>query len=198
MELDNGVKEIQTQLEMHLTQSNNILSSCDKMLKLTENYEMLNDNNDIKTLYYISEINKNNEKVKSFFNMPIKNIDIIFGSFLNNLYINEYYFSGIPVPKDIKVEENDNKIAISWTIADIRKNDLFFDNKYKYLINAKINGHDDKLVYTSFKNYLLLEKYDENKDYEIKVRICLDDALGEWSEIKNLILMKLKIVKEVF
>ena len=89
MELDNGVKEIQTQLEMHLTQSNNILSSCDKMLKLTENYEMLNDNNDIKTLYYISEINKNNEKVKSFFNMPIKNIDIIFGSFLNNLYINE-------------------------------------------------------------------------------------------------------------
>ena len=66
------------------------------------------------------------------------------------------------------------------------------------MINAKINGHDDKLVYTSFKNYLLLEKYDENKDYEIKVRICLDDALGEWSEIKNLILMKLKIVKEVF
>ena len=43
-----------------------------------------------------------------------------------------------------------------------------------------------------------MEKYDENKEYEIKVRICLDDALGEWSEIKNLRLMKLKIVKEVF
>ena len=66
MELDNEVKEIQTQLEMHLTQSNNILSSCDKILRLTENYEMLNDNNDIKILYYISDINKNNEKVKSF------------------------------------------------------------------------------------------------------------------------------------
>ena len=72
MELDNEVKEIQTQLEMHLTQSNNILSSCDKILRLTENYEIINDNNDIKTLYYISEINKNNEKVKSFFNMLLK------------------------------------------------------------------------------------------------------------------------------
>ena len=60
------------------------------------------------------------------------------------------------------------------------------------MISVKIDGHDDILAYTSFKNYLLIEKYDENKEYEIKVRIYLDDALREWPEIKKFNITELK------
>lgn len=191
LELDNIVKEMENELEKFLKESNNILLSCDKILQSTKSYEMLNDKNDMVSLYYISEINKNNEKAKAFFNVPIKNIDISFRSIFNNLYFDEYYFSGIPVPKDIKVVKKEDKISITWNIGNIRTNNL--NKLIKYFINIKIDGNEDMSTYTSFQTNFLLDKYDENKDYEIKIRASIDGSLGEWSEIEK---FKIKEVKE--
>ena len=64
-ELDEKVEEIKNKFEKFLLESNEIISSCEKMIKSIE----VNDgkyNNEIKTICYISEINKNNEKVNNF------------------------------------------------------------------------------------------------------------------------------------
>ena len=190
LELDNKVKEMETELEKFLKESNDILLSCDIILQSKKNYEMLNDKNDIISLYYISEINKNNEKAKAFFNVPIKNIDISFGSLFNNLYFDEYYFSGIPVPKDIKVVKKGDKISITWNIGNIKTNNL--NKLIKYFINIKIDGNEDMCTYTSFQTNFLLDKYNENKDYEIKIRASIDGSLGEWSEIEKFKINKIK------
>lgn len=111
LKLDKNVQEMEIELAQYLKQTDNILSSCEKVLKLAENYEILNDNNKIRTLFCISEINKNNELSKAFITIPFKNLDISFDTIFNTLQFNEYFFSGIPVPKDIKLEKKKIKFS---------------------------------------------------------------------------------------
>ena len=46
---------------------NNILLSYENICEATKKYSVLNDNFEIKTLFYISEINKINDKTEIFF-----------------------------------------------------------------------------------------------------------------------------------
>ena len=184
--MDNKVKEMKIKLEKYLEKAKNILLSCDKFLQSTERNNIINNNIDIKSLYYISEINKNNEKTKKFFNTPIKNIDISFNYIFNKLYFNEYYFNGIPIPKDIKIKKKENKIFITWDIDDIRIKNINKQLKYFVkFIKVNLNENEDTFTYTSYYNNFLLDEYDNNTLYEIKIRACLDEAYGDWSEIKK-------------
>ena len=110
-DLDIKVTQIKNQLENFLLESHDILTSCERANKY---YEMNKDSNEIKTLFYISQINKFNEKAKELFQKPIKNLDIYFNSDLNKIDYKDYYFSGIPIPKNIKAKEKRNEVYISW------------------------------------------------------------------------------------
>ena len=59
----------------------------------------------IKKLNYISNINKNLKEMKLYFEEPMKNIKIIYNEKENNIIYDEYYFSGMPIPKDITFSE---------------------------------------------------------------------------------------------
>ena len=115
-ELDLKVTKIKEELENFLMESNDILISCERIEKAIKYYEQKKINNEIKTLYYISEINKNNEITKDFIKKQIKNIEINYNSDLNKLEYKDYYFSGIPIPKNIKTEEQEGKLIIYWDI----------------------------------------------------------------------------------
>ena len=115
-ELDLKVTKIKEELENFLMESNDILISCERIEKAIKYYEKKKINNEIKTLYYISEINKNNEITKDFIKKQIKNIEINYNSDLNKLEYKDYYFSGIPIPKNIKTEEQEGKLIIYWDI----------------------------------------------------------------------------------
>ena len=73
----------------------------------------------LKHYIIISKINSINNGTITLFKKPIKNLEI---SFYNNNTLNykEYYFNGIPIPKNIKLEEINNEIKISWDLDDLR------------------------------------------------------------------------------
>ena len=115
LEMDLNVTEVKEDLEKYLIESNNIMLSCERTLKIIKNYEKKNNNNIIKTLCYISKINDTNEKSKNLIQTPIRNLDISLNE-NNTLNYKHYYFNGNPIPKNIKIEDKNNKIEINWEI----------------------------------------------------------------------------------
>ena len=184
LELDEKVKTIKEELDKLLIELNNIILFCERTNKAIENYEKKNNKEIIETLYYISEINNNNEKVKELFKKQIKNIDISFNSDSNTLVYKDYYFSGIPIPKNIKNETQGKgrRVIISWDIDDFKIKDLDIKN-IKYLLEIR-NGNQ---VYTkeTCDKKISLNMNMLNNDYNIKIRAFIDDIYGNWSEIKN-------------
>ena len=77
-EIDEKVEEIKDELQHFLKESQDIFLSCENISNSIQTYKQNLGKSNMKTLYYISEINKNNEKAKEFFQKPIKNINIIF------------------------------------------------------------------------------------------------------------------------
>ena len=184
-DLDIKVTQIKNQLENFLIESHDIITSCERAEKANKYYEKKNDGNEIKTLFYISKINKLNEKAKELFQKPIKNLDIYFNSDLNNIDYKDYYFSGIPIPKNIKIKEKGNEVYISWDIDDFRLKNFDINNiKYK----LKITGNNKTSTYESLETKLIIHDYEVNTEYEIKIKAEIDDYLGKWSQVENFII----------
>lgn len=184
LSLDKKVTEIKSELEIYLMESSDILLSCEKMKKANEYYKKNNNGNDniIKTLYYISEINKGIENSKKFIIKPIMNSEISFNKFNYNISCFDYYFNGIPIPKDIKVNEKGEKLIISWNTNNFIVKYLD-NNNIKYQIKIKVNF--DESTYEISDTSISLDKYDYYAIYEVKIRALIDNYFGEWSEIKK-------------
>ena len=138
-----------------------------------KNYDK-NDNCVIKTLCYISKINNVNNEAITLIKKPIKNLDISF---------HDYFFNGIPIPKNIKTEEINNKVKISWDLDDLRIKD--FDNKnIKYSLKIK-DGIFSCLNYEASEKKILINEFKKNVEYEVNVRTLIDGSSGDWSETKK-------------
>ena len=185
-ELEEKMKQNKELLEKYLVESNNIISFCENTNKAIEYYQKKINTEEIVKLYYISEINETNDKVKEFFIKPFKNIDISFNSELNAINYKDYCFNGIPVPKNIKNENQgnygNNIIIISWDIDDLKIRDYDIKN-IKYLLEIK---NDDK-IYTKETSGKRIEwdRNKLNKDYEIKIRAFIKDIYGNWSKVEK-------------
>ena len=182
LELDEKVKKIKEELNKFLIESKNIILFCERSSKAIENYEKKNYVEDIETLYYISEININNEKTKEFFKIPKRNLDISFNSDLDVLDYKDYYFSGIPVPNNIKKEIQGQNVIISWDINNFKLKEFDMKN-IKYVLEIK-NGDKFYSNETTEKK-MLLDMYKLNNFFEIKIKASIDDIFGNWSEMKK-------------
>ena len=171
------VKEIKDELEKSLKESDKILSYCEKIIQTSENIEEKINNNELKKLYYISEINRKEEKKKNFLKTPIKNLDIYYNKEVDIISYEDYYFSGFPIPKDINYEKKGKQLLLTWNISKLG------EEKYDYIINIKTN--DEETTHNSNVNNFLLDKYETNVEYEVKIRASIDDCFGDWSEIKK-------------
>ena len=182
LELDEKVKKIKEELNKFLIESKNIILFCERSSKAIENYEKKNYVEDIETLYYISEININNEKTKEFFKIPKRNLDISFNSDLDVLDYKDYYFSGIPVPNNIKKEIQGQNVIISWDINNFKLKEFDMKN-IKYVLEIK-NGHKFYSNETT-ETKMLLDMCKLKNNFEIKIKASIDDICGNWSEIKS-------------
>ena len=182
LELDEKVKKIKEELGIFLIESNKIILFCERTNQAIENYEKKNNKKEIETLYYISEININNEKTKEFLIKAIKNIDISFNSDLNTLEYKDYYFIGIPIPKNIKNEIQGRNVIITWDIDIFKLRELDTKN-IKYLLEIKNGNKVYSKETVDKKIYLDISKL--NNNYDIKIRAFIDDIYGNWSEIKS-------------
>ena len=174
-ELDIKITEIKEKLENYYIKSNEILSSFKRIFKAIQSYEK-NNNNNIKTLCYISKINKANIEAKNIIKAPFKNTEIIFRND-NTLKYNDYYINGIPTPKDIKINQEDNKLLISWKTDNLYS----FAKNIKYLITLKDN--ETELKYESLNTNIIIQDFKIDTEYEIKINAVVDEINGDCSEI---------------
>ena len=177
-ELITKVTKIKNELENSLKESDKKLSICEKIIQAGINFEKKFNQNELKKLYYIIEMKKKEEETKNLIKKKIKNYNIFFDNKYNDISFDEYYFNVIPIPKDINYEIKGDNLLLTWKIGDSK-----IEEPYEYIIQINVNNKE-KIYKTPF-NQFLLEKYESNVEYEVKIRVSSDDEFGDWSEIKN-------------
>ena len=125
----------------------------------------------IKTLTYVSKINKNKKEMNLLFSELMKNIKISFIEKESNIKYEEYYFNGIPIPKNIEFQEIGSiSFKIIWKIDDV--NILNIDNKQiKYKVEMRKENNNEKFekIYEGNNYNYLVENLNKNTNYEIRI-----------------------------
>jgi len=140
----------------------------------------------IKILTYVSKINKNEKEMKKLNDTCMRNIKINFEEKENKIKYEEYFFNGIPFPKDIEFKDIDiNSLKVKWKMDDI--NLLNIDkNKIKFKIEIKKENSDNIKIYEGNEMNYLINNLDSNTNYQIRICSAYNDINSIWSEIKNI------------
>ena len=141
----------------------------------------------LKILTYISKINKNEKEMKKLYDTCMRNIKISFEEEENKIKYEEYFFNGIPSPKDIEFKDIDiNNLKVYWKIDGI--NILNIDkNKIKFKIEIRKENNNDNFnkIYEGNEMNYLINNLDSNTNYEIRICSVCNDINSIWSEIKK-------------
>ena len=191
-DLIKNVSQTKDELQNFINKSIEIIKCNEKIGQCSQYYEKNKEKSNpviIKTLSYISEIEKNNQKVFYFLNESMKNINISFNENKNTLEYNNYIFNGISYPINIQSsEQNNNFMNISWKIDELYKK--FMDiTQYKY--NLEIKDNNNKIYnYEGKETNIEIRGLINNKDYEFRVRTIYKESYGIWSEYKKIKLLE--------
>ena len=184
--LKNEVTKIKEKFEISLSEITNILKMSEKIIKGIKSLEK-EEKTMIQTLSYISKINKNQKKMRNLFSQLMNNLKLSFIEEESNIKYEEYYFNGLPVPKDIEIKDIENdSFKISWKIEDNKI--LHLDkNKIKFrLLLKKVNTKDDyNQIYEGKENNYTVNKLERNTNYEFKICSVYDDLISECSKLKQ-------------
>ena len=99
----------------------------------------------------------------------------------------EYYFNGIPIPKNIEIKNIwSNSFKVFWKLEDI--NLLNIDkNKIKYNIEIRKENEKFKKIYEdNNNNYLVNNNLEKNTNYEIRICSIYKGVRSDWPEIKKI------------
>jgi len=117
----------------------------------------------------------------------MRNIKILFEEKENKVKYEEYFFNGIPSPKDIEFKDIDaNSLKVYWKLDN--KNLLNIDkNKIKFKIEIRKENNDDNFnkIYEGNEMNYLINNLDSNTNYEIRICSIYNDINSIWSEIKK-------------
>ena len=143
----------------------------------------------IKTLSYVSIINKNQKEMKKLFQELMKNLKISFIEKESTIKYEEYYFNGIPIPKNIEFKEiGTNSFKVLWNIDDI--NLMNIDKKeikYKLEIRKENSKKEFIQIYEGKDNsFLANNKLEKNTYYEVRVCSFYNDIISNWSDIQKI------------
>jgi len=186
--LQNEVTKIKEKLEIFLSQTNQIIKNSELINKGIKSIEKENKNI-IKTLTYVSKINKNKKDINKLKRQLIKNTKISFKEDETNIKFDDYYFNGIPSPKNIQFKDIIAfSFIIMWNIDNI--NLINIDkNKIKYKVEIKEKTENKleefKEIYEGENNNCIIDNLKRNSYYEIKICCFYNDIIGDWSEIKE-------------
>ena len=184
-QLENETTKVKEQLENYLSKSNNLLKISEKINKGIKSLEN-EQKNMIKTLSYISKINKTQNEMKILFQQLMRNVNINFNSEKDEkIIIEDYYFNGIFKPKDIDIKYAAyNSLYLSWKIKD-ELNILNVDKKQiKYIVEMRKENKQFNRIYEGNDSNCKIENLKISKKYEFRICSLYNNILGEWSEIK--------------
>ena len=182
--LKTEVTKIKEKLEISLTHVNNLSKMSEKIVKGIKSLEN-EEKNMIKTLSYVSKINKNQKEMKDLFQELMKNLKITFIEEQNTIKYEEYYFNGIPIPKDIEFKEIEStSFKVSWKIDDIITKNID-KNTLKYRIEIRKENSNDKYIqYNSENNNnYLINNLEEMTNYEVRICSIYKDVTGNWTKL---------------
>jgi len=184
-DLIKNVSKTKEELQNFINKSIEITKGNEKIGQFTQYYEKNKEKSNpvlIKTLSYISEIEKNNQKVFYFINESMKNMNITFNENKNTLEFINYYFNGISSPINIQSYEQNNSLNISWKIDEYSKK-LRDVTQYKY--NLEIKDNNNIYKYEGKETNIEIRGLVNNKEYEFRVRTIYKESYGNWSEYKK-------------
>ena len=177
--LQNEVTKVKEKLENFLTESNNLIKFGEKINKGVEKLKNNKEINILKNLTYISEINKNQKKMNIFICQLMKNIKINFKDENKDIIFEDYYFNGIPTPKNLEIKNiTSSSFEVFWKIDDLKIIDID-TSKIKYKIELRKENEEFKQIYEGNENNYLIEGLYQNTDYEIKLYSLDNNNMSE-------------------
>ena len=180
--LDNEITKVKEELENYISELNNeirLSERINKGIKKMENEEK----NMIKILSYITKINKTQKKMKNLQTKFIKSIKFNYEEEKSLIKYEEYYLSGIPIPKNIELKNiSSSSIDISWNIDNINNIE---NNKIKYRIEMRKENEIFNKVYEGNNNNYSLNNLTKNTNYELRICCFYNDIIGEWTQIQK-------------
>ena len=182
-DLRKKVTELKENLENFLTESDEILKGNERINKVIKFYEKSEINSIIKSLSYISEIEKNNTRANDFLLKLMKSMNISFDESNNSLKYNNYLFNGLKPLSDIKIYLEDGKIKMSWNNTEDKISDK---DKWNYILEVQYDNKVD--TFKGKENFIIIENVNRSNNQEYKVRIALfyKGAYSEWSKYYDL------------
>ena len=146
------------------------------------------EKNMIKILSYITKINYNKSEMKLLLHKLIKNLKISFEEKENNIKYENFYFNGLPIPKNINFKDiSTNSFKIFWNIEET---DLINEvkSKIKYKIEVRLENSNEKLgkFYESNNNNFLVDNLTEGGTYNIRICCSYNNCDGEWSDFQKI------------
>ena len=185
--LENEVTKTKEKLEIFLTELNNIIKVNNRfnegVKKLQKEHK-----NIIKTLSYISKMGKNQKKMKILFQTLMKSLKFSFQEEQKNINYEEYYFSGIPIPKNISFKDiSSNSLSIFWDIDNL--NIINVDiKKIKFKVEMRKENKKDKFikVYDGENKSCNINNLEKNSYYEFRVCAYYNDLEGIWCEVQKI------------
>ena len=177
--LKNEVTKIKEKLEIYLSESNNNIKINERINKGIKNIEN-EDKNMIKLISYISKINKNKRNNKKLFSELMKNIKIKYEE--DKIKYEEYYFNGIPKPKNIEFKDiTSSSLNISWNIDNININNN--NEEIKYRIEMRKENEEFKKIYEGNNNNYLINNLIKDTNYEFIIYSFYNNLIESKSEI---------------
>ena len=183
--LQNEVTKVKEGLENFLSMSNERIRENERINKGLNVLEKNNEKNMIKILSYVSKINKNNKEAKKLFQELMRNLKLEFVENETKIKYTDYFFNGIPSPKNIEINDiQANNAKINWKIDNL--NILNINNKdIKFKIDIRKNNEKFNQVYNGNDTNFKIDNLLENTDYELKICSYCNNIIGNWSEIKK-------------
>ena len=181
------VTKIKEKLEKYLSQINNLCKTFEKIKKGIKLMENNKEKNMIKTLSYVSKINKSQKEMDILTQQLMKNLKITYIEEESTIKYEEYYFNiPIPIPKNIEIKNiKNNSFKVFWKLEDI--NLINIDkNEIKYNIEIRKENENYKKIYEDNNNNYLINNLEKNTNYEIRICTIYKEGRSNWSEIKKI------------
>jgi len=182
--LKNEVTKVKEKLEIFLSETNEKIRLSEKINKSIKNLKL--KENMIKLLSYISKINQTEKEMNSLSFSLMRNLDISFIEKKNIIKYDEYYFNGLPTPKDIEVKDvTQTSVNITWNIDKLKINNVDNEN-IKFKLEMKKEGKKFKEIYEGKNNNYKIIDLKVNTNYIFRICTIYNDLISPWIEIKKI------------
>ena len=147
--------------------------------------EKKEEKNNVKILSYVSKINKSNKESRKLFQELMRNLKFEFVEKETCIKYTDYFFNGIPAPKNIEINNISMDSAdITWKIDDL--NILNLNNKeIKFLVEIRKGKEKFVKVYDGNNTNFKFRDLIRNTEYEFRICSYFNNIIGNWSEIKK-------------